>query len=126
LNVDFGNKWRAEHVDTAIFHTRKDIDRLIAETEAVVTRDLEHGDRQRAMKRLRVPPLGEQLSPWITFKVGLFSGAFIILFIAVILSGKQTFFSFICITMILFFQLCDIKRRIIGRYCVEFIVDHFL
>jgi len=92
LNVDFGSKWRAEHVDTAIFHTRKDIDRLIAETEAVVTRDLEHGDRQRAMKRLRVPPLGEQLSPWITFKVGLFSGAFIILFIAVILSGKQKFF----------------------------------
>jgi len=126
LNVDFGSKWRAEHVDTAIFHTRKDIDRLIAETEAVVTRDLEHGDRQRAMKRLRVPPLGEQLSPWITFKVGLFSGAFIILFIAVILSGKQKFFSFICITMILLFQLCDTKRRIIGQYCVEFIVDHFL
>ncbi|XP_018342999.1 PREDICTED: xenotropic and polytropic retrovirus receptor 1 isoform X1 [Trachymyrmex septentrionalis] len=89
LNVDFGGKWRAEHVDTAIFHTHKDIDRLIAETEAVVTRDLEHGDRQRAMKRLRVPPLGEQLSPWITFKVGLFSGAFIILFIAVILSAMR-------------------------------------
>lgn len=87
--MDFGGKWRAEHVDTAIFHTRKDIDRLIAETEAVVTRDLEHGDRQRAMKRLRVPPLGEHLSPWITFKVGLFSGAFVILFVAVILSGKQ-------------------------------------
>ncbi|XP_011697039.1 PREDICTED: xenotropic and polytropic retrovirus receptor 1-like isoform X2 [Wasmannia auropunctata] len=89
LNVDFGGKWHAEHVDTAIFHTGKDIDRLIAETEAVVTRDLEHGDRQRAMKRLRVPPLGEQLSPWITFKVGLFSGAFVILFIAVILSAMR-------------------------------------
>ncbi|XP_024877250.1 xenotropic and polytropic retrovirus receptor 1-like isoform X4 [Temnothorax curvispinosus] len=89
LNVDFGGKWRAEHVDTAIFHTRKDIDRLIAETEAVVTRDLEHGDRQRAMKRLRVPPLGEHLSPWITFKVGLFSGAFVILFVAVILSAMR-------------------------------------
>jgi len=128
LNVDFGSKWRAEHVDTAIFHTRKDIDRLIAETEAVVTRDLEHGDRQRAMKRLRVPPLGEQLSPWITFKVGLFSGAFVILFIAVILSGKQNenFFPFICITLTLIFQLCDIKRRKIGRYYVEFIVGHFL
>ncbi|XP_039314510.1 xenotropic and polytropic retrovirus receptor 1 isoform X2 [Solenopsis invicta] len=89
LNVDFGGKWRAEHIDTAIFHTRKDIDRLIAETEAVVTRDLEHGDRQRAMKRLRVPPLGEHLSPWITFKVGLFSGAFVILFVAVILSAMR-------------------------------------
>lgn len=90
MNIDLGAKWRAEHVDTALFHTHKDIDRLIAETEALVTRDLEHGDRQRAMKRLRVPPLGEQLSPWITFKVGLFSGAFIVLLIAVILSGNQT------------------------------------
>ncbi|XP_072748891.1 solute carrier family 53 member 1 isoform X2 [Anoplolepis gracilipes] len=89
LNVDIGAKWRAEHVDTAVFHTRKDIDRLIAETEALVTRDLEHGDRQRAMKRLRVPPLGEQLSPWITFKVGLFSGAFVVLFIAVMLSAMR-------------------------------------
>nr|XP_012222125.1 PREDICTED: xenotropic and polytropic retrovirus receptor 1 homolog isoform X3 [Linepithema humile] len=89
LNVDIGAKWRAEHVDTAIFHTRKDIDRLIAETEALVTRDLEHGDRQRAMKRLRVPPLGEHLSPWITFKVGLFSGAFVVLFAAVMLSAMR-------------------------------------
>ncbi|XP_043248158.1 xenotropic and polytropic retrovirus receptor 1-like isoform X3 [Colletes gigas] len=87
LNIDLGTKWKAEHVDTALFHTHKDIDRLIAETEALVTRDLEHGDRQRAMKRLRVPPLGEQLSPWITFKVGIFSGAFIVLLITVILSG---------------------------------------
>ncbi|KAG7211262.1 hypothetical protein KM043_010570 [Ampulex compressa] len=89
LSVDIGAKWRAEHVDTSMFHTHKDIDRLIAETEALVTRDLEHGDRQRAMKRLRVPPLGEQLSPWITFKVGLFSGAFVILLIAVVLSGAR-------------------------------------
>ncbi|XP_076225453.1 solute carrier family 53 member 1 isoform X2 [Nomia melanderi] len=87
LNIELGAKWRAEHVDTALFHTHKDIDRLIAETEALVTRDLEQGDRQRAMKRLRVPPLGEQLSPWITFKVGIFSGAFVVLLIAVLLSG---------------------------------------
>lgn len=39
------------------------------------------------MKRLRVPPLGEQQSPWTTFKVGLFSGSFIVLFIAVVLSA---------------------------------------
>lgn len=76
-------------MDTAIFHTRTDIDRLITETETLFTRDLEQGDRQRAMKRLRVPPLGEHLSPWITFKVGLFSGAFVILFITVAISGKR-------------------------------------
>lgn len=53
----------------------------------LVTTELEGGDRQKAMKRLRVPPLGEKQSPWITFKLGLFSGSFIVLFIAVILSG---------------------------------------
>lgn len=52
-----------------------------------MTEQLESGDRQKAMKRLRVPPLGEQQSPWTTFKVGLFSGSFIVLFIAVILSA---------------------------------------
>jgi len=74
-------------VESSHFNTNKDIDRLIRETESVVTQDLEGGDRQRAMKRLRVPPLGEQQSPWTTFKVGLFSGSFIVLLIAVILSG---------------------------------------
>jgi xenotropic and polytropic retrovirus receptor 1 len=52
-----------------------------------VTTELESGDRQKAMKRLRVPPLGEQQSPWTTFKVGLFSGSFLVLFVAVILSA---------------------------------------
>lgn len=31
--------------------------------------------------------LGEQQSPWTTFKVGLFSGSFLVLFVAVILSA---------------------------------------
>lgn len=87
LSVDLGAKWRVQHVESSHFYINKDIDRLIRETEATVTQDLEAGDRQRAMKRLRVPPLGEQQSPWITFKVGLFSGSFIILIVAVILSG---------------------------------------
>lgn len=87
LSVDLGAKWRVENVETSHFYTNKDIDKLIHDTEATVTNELEAGDRQRAMKRLRVPPLGEQQSPWTTFKVGLFSGSFIVLFIAVILSA---------------------------------------
>ncbi|XP_015124849.1 xenotropic and polytropic retrovirus receptor 1 homolog [Diachasma alloeum] len=87
LNVDSGSKWRMECVETSHFCTSKDIDRLIQETEATVTNELESGDRQRAMKRLRVPPLGEHQSPWTTFKVGLFSGSFIVLFVAVVLSA---------------------------------------
>ncbi|XP_028178066.1 xenotropic and polytropic retrovirus receptor 1 [Ostrinia furnacalis] len=87
LNVSNGAQWRAVHVETSHFYTNKDIDRLISDTEAAVTNDLEGGDRQKAMKKLRVPPLGEQQSPWTTFKVGLFSGSFIVLFITVVLSA---------------------------------------
>nr|CAH7755494.1 unnamed protein product [Callosobruchus chinensis] len=87
LSLDLGAKWRVEHVESSHFYTNKDIDKLIRETEAAFTQELEGGDRQRAMKRLRVPPLGEQQSPWTTFKVGLFSGALIVLLISVVLSG---------------------------------------
>jgi hypothetical protein len=88
LSVDSGIRYRQEYVETSHINTNKDIDRLISETETTVTTELESGDRQKAMKRLRVPPLGEQQSPWTTFKVGLFSGSFIVLFLAVVLSGK--------------------------------------
>ncbi|XP_045540041.1 xenotropic and polytropic retrovirus receptor 1 [Papilio machaon] len=87
LNVSNGALWRAEHVESSHFYTNKDIDRLISDTEATVTNELEGGDRQKAMKKLRVPPLGEQQSPWTTFKVGLFSGSFIVLAITVVLSA---------------------------------------
>ena len=87
LNVDLGAKWRMDYVEVAHFHVNKDIDRLIHDTESIVTQDIEGGDRQKAMKRLRVPPLNEQQSPWITFKVGIFSGAFIVLMVTVILTG---------------------------------------
>jgi len=87
LRNDAGARWREESVESSHFHTNKDIDRLIADTESTVTAELEGGDRQKAMKRLRVPPLGDKQSPWTTFKVGLFAGAFVVLFIAVILSA---------------------------------------
>ncbi|GLV33855.1 uncharacterized protein CBL_11261 [Carabus blaptoides fortunei] len=87
LTVEIGAKWREDQVECSHFYTNKDIDRLIQETEASVTQELEGGDRQRAMKRLRVPPLGEQQSPWITFRVGLFSGSFTVLMVAVIISA---------------------------------------
>lgn len=87
LNTDRGLKWREGSVDTAPFYTNKDIDKLIQETESVVTCDLEGGNRQKAMKRLRVPPLNERRSPWTTFKVGLFLGSFLVLIAAVILSA---------------------------------------
>ena len=87
LTTDVGAKWRADRVDTANFYTNKSIDKLISKTEQTFISNLEDGDRQKAMKRLRVPPLGDQQSPWTTFKVGLFSGAFLVLLISVVLSA---------------------------------------
>ena len=87
LNTDSGARWRKENVDCAMFYTNKEIDKLIQDTEATFINDLEGGDRQKAMKRLRVPPLGDQQSPWTTFKLGFWCGAFIVLLIAVVLSG---------------------------------------
>ncbi|XP_065210081.1 solute carrier family 53 member 1 [Planococcus citri] len=87
LQTADGAQWRVQYVDNSTFYTNNDITRIISETEHLYTVYLEHGDRQKAMKRLRVPPLGEQRSPWITFKVGLFSGSFIVLSVTVILSA---------------------------------------
>uniref|UniRef100_A0A3Q0QY03 Xenotropic and polytropic retrovirus receptor 1b n=1 Tax=Amphilophus citrinellus TaxID=61819 RepID=A0A3Q0QY03_AMPCI len=58
LETSRGADWRVAHVEVAPFYTCKKITQLISETEALVTIELEGGDRQRAMKRLRVPPLG--------------------------------------------------------------------
>lgn len=93
LRTEHGGRWHKDNVEASHFFTNKDIDKLINETETTVTSELEDGDRQRAMKRLRVPPLGEQQSPWTTFKVGLFSGGFLVLFVTVVLSGNKSKFS---------------------------------
>ena len=87
FETDSGSKWREEHVDVAPFYTNKNIGTLIEDTENVFTSELESGDRRKAMKRLRVPPLNDHQSPWVTFKVGFFSGAFAVLLIIIIISG---------------------------------------
>uniref|UniRef100_A0A674KHJ9 Xenotropic and polytropic retrovirus receptor 1 n=1 Tax=Terrapene triunguis TaxID=2587831 RepID=A0A674KHJ9_9SAUR len=89
LETPRGADWRVAHVEVAPFYTCKKINQLISETETVVTNELEDGDRQKAMKRLRVPPLGAaQPAPaWTTFRVGLFCGIVIVLNITIILSG---------------------------------------
>ncbi|XP_030640332.1 xenotropic and polytropic retrovirus receptor 1a isoform X3 [Chanos chanos] len=89
LETSRGGDWRVAHVEVAPFYTCKKITQLISETEALVTTDLEGGDRQRAMKRLRVPPLGAaQPAPaWTTFRVGLFCGVFIVLAVSFVLAA---------------------------------------
>uniref|UniRef100_H3BD64 Xenotropic and polytropic retrovirus receptor 1 n=1 Tax=Latimeria chalumnae TaxID=7897 RepID=H3BD64_LATCH len=65
---------------------------LIYSTYTLVTTELEHGDRQKAMKRLRVPPLGAaQPAPaWTTFRVGLYFGVFLALSVAIVIAGVTT------------------------------------
>uniref|UniRef100_A0A672KAI8 Xenotropic and polytropic retrovirus receptor 1 homolog n=1 Tax=Sinocyclocheilus grahami TaxID=75366 RepID=A0A672KAI8_SINGR len=91
LDTQRGADWRVAHVEVAPFYTCKKITQLISETEALVTTELEGGDRQKAMKRLRVPPLGAaQPAPaWTTFRVGLYCGVFIVLAIAFVLIGTN-------------------------------------
>uniref|UniRef100_A0A3Q2Z327 Xenotropic and polytropic retrovirus receptor 1b n=1 Tax=Hippocampus comes TaxID=109280 RepID=A0A3Q2Z327_HIPCM len=89
LDTPRGAYWRVAHVEVAPFYTCKKITQLISETEALVTTELEGGDRQKAMKRLRVPPLGAaQPAPaWTTFRVGLYCGVFLVLLVTVIITG---------------------------------------
>uniref|UniRef100_A0A3B4T4A8 Xenotropic and polytropic retrovirus receptor 1a n=1 Tax=Seriola dumerili TaxID=41447 RepID=A0A3B4T4A8_SERDU len=89
LDTPRGADWRVAHVEVAPFYTCKKITQLISETETLVTTELEGGDRQRAMKRLRVPPLGaaQPALAWTTFRVGLYCGFFIILAISFVLTG---------------------------------------
>nr|XP_061794885.1 xenotropic and polytropic retrovirus receptor 1 homolog isoform X2 [Nerophis lumbriciformis] len=89
LDTSRGAYWRVAHVEVAPFYTCKKITQLISETEALVTTELEGGDRQKAMKRLRVPPLGAaQPAPaWTTFRVGLYCGVFLVLMVTVIITA---------------------------------------
>jgi len=87
FETDSGSKWREEHVDSAPFYTNKNVGTLIEDTENLFTGELESGDRGKAMKRLRVPPLNDHQSPWVTFKVGFFSGAFTVLLVVVVITG---------------------------------------
>ncbi|KAM9322908.1 xenotropic and polytropic retrovirus receptor 1 homolog isoform 1-T1 [Pholidichthys leucotaenia] len=91
LETSRGADWRVAHVEVAPFYTCKKITQLISETEGLVTTELEGGDRQKAMKRLRVPPLGAaQPAPaWTTFRVGLYCGVFLILIVVVIIAGAM-------------------------------------
>lgn len=66
--------FRKLHIDSAPFYCSKRVEQLISDVETVYSDSLESGDRARAMKRLRVPPLEEKQSPAVTFRVGIFLG----------------------------------------------------
>jgi len=52
-----GKQCFAKHVRGTYFERSKDVEVLIEQTEKFVTNTLEKGDRNKAMQKLRVPPL---------------------------------------------------------------------
>lgn len=91
MQTNHGAEWRLAHVEPAPFYTNKEVDHLIKDVEQCVTSELEGGDRSKAMKRLRVPPLGDQQHPWTNFKTGFCLGMFLVLLVVIILSGVDYF-----------------------------------
>ncbi|VDL92561.1 unnamed protein product [Schistocephalus solidus] len=52
-----GIQWHKEMVEKSPFYVDNTVDDLITAIETIYTEDLEKGDRRKAMRRLRVPPL---------------------------------------------------------------------
>lgn len=88
FKTDRGSEWHKMYVETAPFNLTKKVDQLITDVENLFTQHFEGGDRQRAMKRLRVPPFEEKQSPWTTFRLGLFVGMIFVLFPVILLCAS--------------------------------------
>lgn len=89
LKTDKGCKWRQQYVENAPFYIDTQNAQLILKTETNYINDLENGDRSKAMKRLRVPPLTEyqRYPKWTVFRVGLFTGIFFVSLLVAILAA---------------------------------------
>ncbi|XP_032904677.1 xenotropic and polytropic retrovirus receptor 1 homolog [Amblyraja radiata] len=89
FNASKGAGWQAALVESSTMYTSKKIDQLISEVESLYTNQLAGGNRARAMKRLRVPPLGTiQPAPvWTTFRVGVQCGLIVALSVLIIIKG---------------------------------------
>ncbi|VDM69696.1 unnamed protein product, partial [Strongylus vulgaris] len=81
-----GLDWRINKVEKSSFFLNREIETLINNVETSVINELEGGNRQAGMKRLKVPPLSEKQKPITTFSLGLFMGAGLILITAIFLS----------------------------------------
>lgn len=79
-----GLEWYRNTVSAEPFHIDDSVDAMIAEVEETFTK-LEGGNRQKAMKRLRVPPLAAQASGKSIFRFGLFFGIFLSEILCIIL-----------------------------------------
>ncbi|XP_031565789.1 xenotropic and polytropic retrovirus receptor 1 homolog [Actinia tenebrosa] len=86
-----GVQYRQTKVETANFYTNKTVDDIILEVENLFITELEQGNRSKAMNRLRVPPLGKELSgDLVTFRVGLYFGVFLMLSLVNVIAAFYT------------------------------------
>uniref|UniRef100_A0A914RGI3 Uncharacterized protein n=1 Tax=Parascaris equorum TaxID=6256 RepID=A0A914RGI3_PAREQ len=86
FSANLRNHWRINKVEKSSFFLNREIETLISNVETSVINELEGGNRQAGMKRLKVPPLSEKQHSTTTFSLGLFLGAFIVLAIAILLT----------------------------------------
>ncbi|XP_059799739.1 xenotropic and polytropic retrovirus receptor 1 homolog isoform X1 [Hypanus sabinus] len=89
FNTSKGAGWQEAQVESSAVYTSQKVDQLISEVESLYTTQLAGGDRARAMKRLRVPPLGTAQTPpvWTTFRVGVQCGLIMALSVLIIIKG---------------------------------------
>ncbi|XP_071499190.1 xenotropic and polytropic retrovirus receptor 1 homolog [Diadema antillarum] len=87
LNNQSGDHFHVNRVQNSPFHTAKQINNIIRDTETLYINELEAGNRQKAMSKLRVPPLGAKNINWTTFRVGLYLGIFTVLCFVAAVAG---------------------------------------
>lgn len=66
---DRGMNWRINRVEKSSFFLNADIETLINNVESNVINELEDGNRQAGMKRLKVPPLSEKVRIILNFNL---------------------------------------------------------
>ncbi|KXJ10942.1 Xenotropic and polytropic retrovirus receptor 1-like [Exaiptasia diaphana] len=86
-----GVNYRQTKVELALFFQNKRVDEIILDVENLFISELEHGNRSKAMNRLRVPPLGKETTgDLVTFRVGLYCGIFLVLTLVNVIAAIYT------------------------------------
>ncbi|KAH8262112.1 hypothetical protein KR038_010429 [Drosophila bunnanda] len=86
LRSTVAGRWFAENVANAVFTDGRYLQRMIREVEDLFTTHLTRGNRQMAMAKLRVPPLGKPSSPAMVFQSGFALGMLLMLFLGTAIS----------------------------------------
>ncbi|XP_020800691.1 xenotropic and polytropic retrovirus receptor 1 isoform X1 [Drosophila serrata] len=86
LRSTAASSWFDENVENAVFTDSRYLQRMIREVEDLFTAHLARGNRQLAMTKLRVPPLGKPASPAMVFQSGFALGMLLMLFLGTAIS----------------------------------------